>query len=437
VHLQVTLNNVNHTFPDDLDVLLVGPGGQSFVLQSDAGGNTSAVNASYTFDDTAPTVIPNDGGIPSATYKPANHQGNDALNDVFPAPAPANPYGNPGPQASGSSTLDGTFGGTNPNGTWSLYVTDDENLDVGNINGGWSLNISSITVSPAPRSRVCDFDGDNKTDTTVIRDSGGSKIWYVNRSTTGFIGLNWGTTSDVFVPQDYDGDGKTDIAVWRPSDGNWYILQSIGSTLRIVHFGLAGDDPTVVDDYDGDGKDDPAVVRNSGGLKTWYILASTAGFSSKQWGLSTDTPLPGDFDGDGKADLAVRRANQPIAGLASYYIDRSSGGFEVVAWGNNTDTIAPGDYDGDGKTDIAVVHPAGTDIFWYVRLSNGGIIENVRWGLLTDLIAQGDYDGDGKTDISVWRPGSGTFYMRGTFAGNFLAQFGQMGDYPATNYNTH
>ncbi len=34
----VTLKNMNHTFPDDIDVLLVGPGGQKILLMSDAGG---------------------------------------------------------------------------------------------------------------------------------------------------------------------------------------------------------------------------------------------------------------------------------------------------------------------------------------------------------------------------------------------------------------
>ncbi len=33
----VTLNGLRHTFPDDLDILLVGPGG-SVILMSDAGG---------------------------------------------------------------------------------------------------------------------------------------------------------------------------------------------------------------------------------------------------------------------------------------------------------------------------------------------------------------------------------------------------------------
>jgi subtilisin-like proprotein convertase family protein len=31
------------------------------------------------------------------------------------------------------------FNGTSPNGTWSLWVVDDEELDAGSISAGWEL----------------------------------------------------------------------------------------------------------------------------------------------------------------------------------------------------------------------------------------------------------------------------------------------------------
>jgi subtilisin-like proprotein convertase family protein len=440
--LKVKLTNVNHPFPPDFDLLLVGPGGQSFILQSDAGNTTAAVNRTYTFDDAAPTQLSNTGALPNnSSVRPANHQGNDGTNDMFPAPAPSGPYGNPGPQSSGTATLNGVFGGTNPNGEWSLYVTDDDFLDTGSINGGWSLDITAPLPINAPLSRVSDYDGDNKTDLAVVRNAGnGNANWYVNGTTSGFFAVGWGVIStDVFVPQDYDGDGKTDVAVWRQTEGTWYILQSQTSSLRVVNFGTNGDNPTVVDDYDGDGKADPAVVRNSGGLKTWYYLGSTSGFGYGQWGLSTDALAPGDYDGDGKADFAVRRSDVPTTGAATFYISGSTSGFRSVAWGNSSDLIAPGDYDGDGKTDFAVAHvyQGGTDLFWYVQLSGGGIIENARWGITGDLITQGDYDGDGKTDIAVWRPSTGFFYARLAAGGNIFSPWGQTGDYPPANSFAH
>jgi uncharacterized repeat protein (TIGR01451 family) len=41
------------------------------------------------------------------------------------------------------------FNGTDPNGTWSLYVADDSTGDAGSIVSGWSLNLATLnTVNP-------------------------------------------------------------------------------------------------------------------------------------------------------------------------------------------------------------------------------------------------------------------------------------------------
>src|SRR6266540_3572554 len=48
VNVSVSLNDVSHVFPDDLDVLLVGPGGQ-VMLMSDAGGGNSVSGVDLTF----------------------------------------------------------------------------------------------------------------------------------------------------------------------------------------------------------------------------------------------------------------------------------------------------------------------------------------------------------------------------------------------------
>ncbi|OUB15412.1 hypothetical protein BK708_24800 [Bacillus thuringiensis serovar yunnanensis] len=127
----VTLQNMNHTAPGDLDILLVGPQGQTVILMSDAGGSFAINNVTLTFDDDAPTFLPNEDQIVSGTFKPTDYP--ELIIDFFPAPAPAPPYG---------STLS-VFNGTNPNGTWKLFVFDDGRDDVGCITG-WE-----ITVFPA------------------------------------------------------------------------------------------------------------------------------------------------------------------------------------------------------------------------------------------------------------------------------------------------
>jgi hypothetical protein len=134
--VNVTLMGFSHTFPNDVGVLLVGPGGQRVVLMDGAGGFTPVVNANITLDDQAPTNLPASGGIPSGSYRPTNF----FPADIFPPPAPGAPYG----------ALLSVFNSTNPNGTWSLFVNDFAEEDSGTISGGWTLSVLSVTAVPEP-----------------------------------------------------------------------------------------------------------------------------------------------------------------------------------------------------------------------------------------------------------------------------------------------
>src|SRR5206468_9999977 len=107
----VTINGLTHTFPDDIDMLLVGPAGQNAIIMSDAGGSFDVVGVVLTLDDAAATALPDNAQIVSGTFQPANY----GTGDTWPAPAPA---------PLGGSELS-IFNGTDPNGTWSLlFVTD-------------------------------------------------------------------------------------------------------------------------------------------------------------------------------------------------------------------------------------------------------------------------------------------------------------------------
>ena len=127
--LKVTLTNLSHTFPDDIDVLLVGPTGTKALLMSDVGGSSGVNNVTLTFDPTATSSLPDSGLITSGSYKATDV----GTGDIFNAPAPGGPYG----------TDFSVFNNTNPNGTWSLYVMDDMGGDSGTIAGGWALTIGT------------------------------------------------------------------------------------------------------------------------------------------------------------------------------------------------------------------------------------------------------------------------------------------------------
>jgi streptogramin lyase len=133
----VRLNGVHHPNADDLEALLVGPQGQKVLLMSDsAGGGTNrdpATGQVITFDDdgvTAPAKLTN--GI----FKPFA----GGPSPTFAGPAPSPPY----------ATSLSAFDGTDPNGTWQLYLQDDNfGFGDGKIVGGWSLDVE---LTPPPVS---------------------------------------------------------------------------------------------------------------------------------------------------------------------------------------------------------------------------------------------------------------------------------------------
>jgi uncharacterized repeat protein (TIGR01451 family) len=168
VKATITLFDMTHVWPDQLDILLVGPGGRSVILLSDAGGYQYGLYTStLTFDDDAPGPLPEYFGqqIFSGTYKPTNYGGADS----FPPPAPGGPYG---------AALS-IFDGIRPNGDWSLYVVDDvPATGEGTIDGGWSLTLwtgSSGTVTdvlPSGVTFVSASPGCNEISATVTCDLG-------------------------------------------------------------------------------------------------------------------------------------------------------------------------------------------------------------------------------------------------------------------------
>jgi subtilisin-like proprotein convertase family protein len=155
----VTINGLTHTFPADLDFLLVGPAGQNAIIWSDAGGSDDVAGIVVTLDDDAATPLPEIGPLVSGTFQPANY----GTGDTWPAPAPV---------PSGDVALS-TFNGTDPNGTWSLYLVDDAGLDLGEITGGWELTICSAggtpTPTPTPGRIVLRLNERRGNDTVLVR----------------------------------------------------------------------------------------------------------------------------------------------------------------------------------------------------------------------------------------------------------------------------
>lgn len=130
--MTVTINGLSHTWVGDLVVTLTSPGGTNFLLMSRVGsttatglGDSSNLGGDYTFDDAASqsiwdiaVIAANGTGfvIPTGTYRTT------------------------GAQSSAYTSIMGAFGGSDPNGVWTLAITDNAGGDTGAITG-WSLNI--------------------------------------------------------------------------------------------------------------------------------------------------------------------------------------------------------------------------------------------------------------------------------------------------------
>ncbi len=128
---------LQHEDPDDVDLLLVGPGGQQALLMSDAGGygDMPFPGVILTFDDASGASLPDSGPLVAGTYRPTDH----APADAFAAPAPPGPY--PASLA--------VFKDTAPNLTWSLYAVDDATAGAGLI-PQWGMSIVAVRSLAAP-----------------------------------------------------------------------------------------------------------------------------------------------------------------------------------------------------------------------------------------------------------------------------------------------
>jgi FG-GAP-like repeat len=184
---------------------------------------------------------------------------------------------------------------------------------------------------------VGDYDGDGTTDAAVYHPGaspGQPSVFYYRRSTNGSLGVGlWGLHGDTPVPGDYDGDGRWDLAVRRPEGGAgvFYINRSSTGTLEAHTLGTSTD-LLMPGDYDGDGKTDLATLRGVGGAILWTVRRSSDGVTfTENFGLAaTDFPLGGDYDRDGKSDFAVWRNG-------TFWVLKSTGGVLTKNWGQGGD----------------------------------------------------------------------------------------------------
>lgn len=134
VRVELLMNGVSHTFPDDIGAVLVNNVGNSALLFDGPGSGIEAVSLNWRFDDVdGVTTLPISGALSSGTFLPGLNQYNDIFTNF------GGPYG---------TTMAGL--NTGGNGTWTLHAEDFVFGDTGVINST-ELRITTDAV-PEPAS---------------------------------------------------------------------------------------------------------------------------------------------------------------------------------------------------------------------------------------------------------------------------------------------
>jgi subtilisin-like proprotein convertase family protein len=213
--VRVTLRNITHNFPDDYDILLVGPGGQRAILMSDCGGGSVLNNVTLTFSGAASGSLPDSAQIITGTYRPSNYGG---ATDAFP-PAPAQSY---------SSSLT-VFNNTSPVGTWNLYVVDDNSGNTGTIAGGWTLEMDTTAFG--------------STSSITIPDSGIGSPYPSQINVGGLPQAIRKMRVTLFLNHTFPDD--VDLLLVGPGGQNAIIMSDAGGEAPAPNFVLAIDDAAV------------------------------------------------------------------------------------------------------------------------------------------------------------------------------------------------
>jgi len=309
-------------------------------------------------------------------------------------------------------------GGTEPLEIIAGDLNGDSKTDlaVGNCCGG-NQGLGVFLNSPNQARYFTDFDGDRKSDVSIVRPDAQAVWWVLKSSDSSYYAVSFGYGTDKIVPANYDGkDAKADIAVYR--NGTWYILNSSNGTVRTEYFGVSTDKPTPAD-YDNDGAADIAIYRPS--IGQWCIKLSLSGqVTYTNFGSSADDPVAADYDGDGKADIGVYRPSD-----YQWYLLRSRDGFlQVSSPGGAGDKPVQGDYDTDGKVDVAAVN--GNT--WRVLQSSNSTVVAYSVGAYQRLVP-GEYTGDSKSDVGIFNAGLWTI-RKSEDGNNYTVNWGLTGDVP-------
>lgn len=247
-------------------------------------------------------------------------------------------------------------------------------------------------------------------------------------------------------PADYDGDGKSDISLIT-DDGRWlidYSANRIGGWDEYLSSYLWTHPCTA--DYDGDGRADISVKVDD---QRWLINYAKDGFKNgwyntpgdfntqtvyQGYGDGSALPWPADYDGDGKADISVKTEDgRWLINYANYNsLEAKNGadGFkygwcnipgdlttrtEYFGYGDIRAYPCPADYDGQKGVDFSYYNESenGNWVINYTKKNGpGSVSPDFSRNFGPDLKpCPADYNGDGRADIAFVNKSQGDWYV--------------------------
>jgi uncharacterized repeat protein (TIGR01451 family) len=164
--------NITHTFAADLDITLTSPAGTVVTLTTDNGaGNDNVFNGTLWDDDANPA-----GQVP---YTTNNGLVTDQAYVNLTTATPLVP-----------EEAMGAFIGEDPNGTWTITISDDLAGDGGSLDS-WSLDIDTFSCASADLSIT-------KTDNATSASPGGTTTYTITASNAGPTAANPASVVDTF-----------------------------------------------------------------------------------------------------------------------------------------------------------------------------------------------------------------------------------------------
>jgi uncharacterized repeat protein (TIGR01451 family) len=176
---------ITHTFAADLDITITSPAGTIVTLTTDNGGGNDNVFNGTVWDDSA-----NPGG--QVPYTTNSGIVTDHLYVNLTLASPLVP----------EEAL-AAFIGEDPNGTWTLTISDDLAGDGGSLDS-WSLDLVTFTCSSADLSIT-------KTNGAVSVVAGGATTWTITASNAGPTAASPASVTDAF-PAACTGVSYTSVA---------------------------------------------------------------------------------------------------------------------------------------------------------------------------------------------------------------------------------